>query len=305
MSHAQRIELLPVCIIGKDTLNENEIFGEVTDLTISSNYIYVLDNKFSRVQKYDKSGKYLSSVGKKGEGPGEFGTDLRSISTDEKGNIIVGGMRKIYIFEESGSFMRSFTVDFQMNDLCVDREDKILALGYKKDKIIHAYNQEGKYLFSFGEPFEAPLNFYKYKHFPVVKMPFKIFCTGSGKVYFVNPYKFEIYIYKNYDFDKKIEHHSNFFRPSWLLEHRGGFSLMCMSYAIFEQNDLLYVSLFDGEKGKSELILFRNDKFSTSLKLDDFPVEIDSEGYLYSINNSETPHITKSIIKLASHDLGP
>lgn len=296
-------EITPVLRIGMDAVNENEIIGVITDMTISSNRIYVLDNKFSRIQKYDTSGKYLGSIGKRGEGPGEFGTDLKSIVADEEGNLIVGGMRKIYIFEKNGEYIHSFHVNFQMNDLCVDREGNILVLGYYKDKIIHAYNQEGHYLFSFGEPFEASSEFRKYKHHPVVKVPLKIFCTKSNRVCLINPYQYEIHIYQNHQLDGKIKHRSDFFKTAWLMERQSGFIIMSMGYAIFENNDELYVSLF--EKEKTELNIYRNHELISSLIIDGRPMTMCPEGYIYSIDNSETPHIVKSVIKLTSHDHHP
>jgi hypothetical protein len=185
-----------------------------------------------------------------------------------------------------------------MNDLCIDSEGKILAIGYKKDRIIQIYDQQGKYVFSFGEPFAPPSKFDKYKNHPLLKLPFGISYTGSGSVCFINPYKFEIYIYENCHLNKKISYHSRFFRSPKLLEFPHGFSILYTSYAIFERNGLLYVSLFDGEKAKSELLLFRNDKYFTSIELDGFPVAIDSEGCLYSINFSPYDYITKSQIKI-------
>jgi len=299
-SHTQKIELLPIFTIGKDTLNENEIFGYIEDLAIDSENIYILDSKMWRVQIYGKDGKYKSSIGKKGVGPGEFGYYLSCISLDKKGNIIVGEFRRIHIFDKFGNFIRSFTVDFQFNDLCVDSEDRILILGYKKNKILHAYNIDGKYLFSFGEPLEPPSKF-AYKEHPLVKIPAKVSYTKSGRVCFINPYKFEIYIYKNYLLEKKTAL-SNSYKPcKMLLFDRGyakGFSLSCTYYSIFESKSLFFISL--ASEGKNELMVLKNDKILKTLKLKDFPIEMDSEGYLYSINNSDIPYITKYSLKVSS-----
>jgi len=301
-SYAQEIKLLPVLTIGKDSSNEQEIIGNITDLALDSNFIYILDGKITRVQKYSKTGEFVASIGKIGQGPGEFENDLRSIATDGKGHVIVGGTRKIYIFDESGQFLNSFPVDFQMRHLDVDREGKILAVGYKKDRIIQVYDQQGNYISSFGEPFEAPSKFSKYKNFHAAKLPFRACCPESGRVCFINPYKFEIYVYKDGQLEKKIEPPSDYFKPRQLIEFAHGFATMSMDYAIFEHRDLLYVSLFDGEKGKSELILVKGNKPVTKLKLDHFPVAMDDDGYLYSIVRSDVPYVAKYLVKLSAKE---
>jgi len=75
-----------------------------------------------------------------------------------------------------------------------------------------------------------------------------------------------------------------------------------MDYAIFEQGDLLDVSLFDGAKGKSELILVKGNKPVTKLTLDHFPVAMDDDGYLYSIVRSDAPYVAKYQVKLSAKE---
>jgi hypothetical protein len=88
-----------------------------------------------------------------------------------------------------------------------------------------------------------------------------------------------------------------------LIEFAHGFAIMSMDYAIFEHGDLLYVSLLDGEKGKSQLILISGSKPLTELELDHFPVAMDTDGYLYSIVRSDAPYVAKYLVKLSSTGL--
>lgn len=294
---------MPVLKIGEDGANENEVLGEITDVAIGSSQIYILDSKFFRVQIYDKSkGNYYGSFGKKGMGPGEFNSDIRSIKLDQEENVVIGGVRKIYIFDRHGKYLNSFFVDFQMNDLCVDKKGIIFALGYKNGKIIHAYNQEGKYLFSFGEPFEVPSNFSRYKHIPVFKLALKIFYTNNDNICVLNPYKYEVFIYKNQKLLKKFKQHSAFFKEAKSLEFHSGAALMIMGNAIFEYKKYLFVSLFDIDK--AELDIFENNNFYGSIILNEYPLTIDSDGYLYLKSDSENPHIIKAIIKPISRAAG-
>ena len=62
-SYAQEIKLSPVMTIGKDGSKEQEIIGNITDLALDSNFIYILDGKITRVQKYSKTGEFQRSIG--------------------------------------------------------------------------------------------------------------------------------------------------------------------------------------------------------------------------------------------------
>jgi hypothetical protein len=59
-------------IIGRED-DENYMFYRVKNIEVDNQgNIYVLDAGSHRVQKYDKDGNYLLTIGKRGQGPGEF-----------------------------------------------------------------------------------------------------------------------------------------------------------------------------------------------------------------------------------------
>ena len=60
--------------IGGETDNEKELFGVVWRIaTDDSGQVYVLDRQLSEVRVFDRDhGRYLRTVGREGEGPGEF-----------------------------------------------------------------------------------------------------------------------------------------------------------------------------------------------------------------------------------------
>lgn len=58
--------------IGKES-NENYLFYKIRDVQVDlSENIYVSDMNNYRIQKIDKNGKYLQTIGRWGQGPGEF-----------------------------------------------------------------------------------------------------------------------------------------------------------------------------------------------------------------------------------------
>ena len=59
--------------LGGDTDDEDEFFGVIVRITSDSQgNIFLLDSQLSEVKIYTPEGEYLNSIGREGEGPGEF-----------------------------------------------------------------------------------------------------------------------------------------------------------------------------------------------------------------------------------------
>lgn len=113
--------------------DENYMFNGVTDVaTDSQGNIYVLDRGNFRIQKFDHNGQYLQTIGKKGQGPGEFERPAR-LFLDTQDNIYVtdGGPRiegrMIKIFNNRGEFVQVVRLENPISDFYVDSEGNILA----------------------------------------------------------------------------------------------------------------------------------------------------------------------------------
>ena len=87
--------------------DENYLFYKVRDIQVGKNgNIHVLDSGNHRVQCFDKNGNYLLTIGRKGEGPGEFNNPFKLQIDDETGNIYINdGFRKIKIFDKEGNYI--------------------------------------------------------------------------------------------------------------------------------------------------------------------------------------------------------
>ena len=74
--------------------------------------IYVLDMRQKRVQVFDRSGHYVRSIGKAGEGPGEL-SQPGILRLDDDGNLLVYDyqLRRVSWFDRSGRFLRSVSLD--------------------------------------------------------------------------------------------------------------------------------------------------------------------------------------------------
>jgi len=72
-----------------DTEDENVAFHYPTDIAVDKEgNIYVLDSGNTRIQKFGPDGKYLATIGRKGQGPGEF-ISPSGLDIDEDGNLVV------------------------------------------------------------------------------------------------------------------------------------------------------------------------------------------------------------------------
>jgi hypothetical protein len=74
--------------------------------------ILILDSGNYQVKKFDESGRYLSSFGKKGNGPGEFlGATRLDVCPD--GEVLINDLaiRVVNIFDSRGRFVRRFSIE--------------------------------------------------------------------------------------------------------------------------------------------------------------------------------------------------
>lgn len=74
----------------------------------SEGNILVLDSGNYRIQKYDKNGKYLQTIGRQGQGPGEFERPfILYLDADDNIYVYDMGRRNIQKFEKNGNFISS------------------------------------------------------------------------------------------------------------------------------------------------------------------------------------------------------
>lgn len=94
--------------IGKES-NENYLFNKIQDVQVDlSGNIYVSDMNNFRIQKFDKNGKYLQTIGRWGQGPGEFEQPTIIRIDNMSGNFFVKDY--VYFIEQfkgNGDFIRS------------------------------------------------------------------------------------------------------------------------------------------------------------------------------------------------------
>jgi len=63
--------------IGDSEESEDYMFSDISHITVDSDgRIYILDRRESHVKLFDQNGKYIRTIGRKGQGPGEFNNPI-------------------------------------------------------------------------------------------------------------------------------------------------------------------------------------------------------------------------------------
>jgi len=152
-----KLELEEDLSIGKED-DENYMFYRVRDIALDSNdNIYIVDSGNSRIQKFDSKGQFLQTIGRKGQGPGEFERPRR-LSIDSQNNIYVEDREQIKIHDSNGKFRKNISINGSVSEFAVDSEGNIFTnvrlfsreeLKYRRMFI--KVNPEGKVLTKFIE----------------------------------------------------------------------------------------------------------------------------------------------------------
>lgn len=75
MKSPRRVQLEELWRIGGDSDDENEFFGVLVQLLVDgAGNVYLLDQMLNEVKIFSPEGEYLRTIGREGEGPGEFRT---------------------------------------------------------------------------------------------------------------------------------------------------------------------------------------------------------------------------------------
>ena len=117
--------------------DENSLFYEIVDIALDSqDNIYVLEFKNNRIQKFNKDGKYLQTIGRKGQGPGELQSPFQ-ILLDSKDNIYINDDRKIKCFDKEGNFFKEIILKNRIIDFLLNSKANFLIRTNKASESGH------------------------------------------------------------------------------------------------------------------------------------------------------------------------
>lgn len=154
---------LIMTIGGLNVTDENQIFNEPDEVALDNEgCLYVMDQGDRRIQKFGPDGHYLATIGRQGQGPGEFQL-LSSFDIDAQGFIYVNARLKCKILNPKGRELKSFSLPRSTlnGDIHILASGRIAIGGWIKSpwtkekaanlKLIQIFDREGKLQKEFGE----------------------------------------------------------------------------------------------------------------------------------------------------------
>jgi len=159
------VKLELVRTIGGLDAEVNLSFNNPNDIVQDSvGNLYILDTDNNRIQKLDSEGKFIKTIGRKGQGPGEFQA-AHSMDIDNEDNLFVFDMRsrRIEVLSSEGKPLRTTKFRaFSGGQIRLLKPGLIVrggSLDYgivmgrvkKLPKLLEVVDQNGKAKFAFGE----------------------------------------------------------------------------------------------------------------------------------------------------------
>jgi 6-bladed beta-propeller len=126
--------------IGVKEGDEKYMFGsDIVFNTDDEGNFYVTDWDKKAILKYDPSGKYVRTIGRQGQGPGEF-QNLSVVRFDRDGALYVTDLsaQRISFFDKDGTYLRQIPIPDVFEDLYVAAKG-----GYVSSRTIPAENEGG------------------------------------------------------------------------------------------------------------------------------------------------------------------
>lgn len=144
------LELKEDLSIGRED-DDDYLFYQPRNISVDDQRnIYILERGNHRIQKFDKDGQFLQTIGKDGQGPGEFERPY-SLFLDKNNNIYVSDRGKIHFFNPTGGFVKTIPLSDQISNFFVSSEGNIFGLMTQRSErerteLIVKMDSEGKTL---------------------------------------------------------------------------------------------------------------------------------------------------------------
>ena len=277
--------------IGVEDGDEDLMFGSIirVDLDGQGN-IYILDYKFRKIVVCSPDGRHLRTIAvPAGQGPQEA-TNLGGIAVAPSGTLFINDMRKIIVYGPDGRFVRSFLTDFMISSIGCPGTEDLVAIGPNSGKILHVFDRTGRLLASFGDTFSPPADLEPMKDMPMIGAPILFNCAKDGRVFVLNPHKYEVSVFKDRRLETVLAGKSERFKPS----QKMGRAFISTAAHIVQSGGLVFVSFRDPDpKALKTADIFEAGKTIGSIGLPGTPHVADLQGRIYFAEEDDFPKVVR------------
>ena len=106
-----KVRFIPELTIDETFLPENTFFESAFNIKCDKDgYVYICDYKANNIKIFDSSGRFIKTIGKEGQGPGEFNRPYDIAVTDERLIIWDIGNRRLDALTKDGEFIKSMPI---------------------------------------------------------------------------------------------------------------------------------------------------------------------------------------------------
>jgi hypothetical protein len=285
------VTLKPDLTIGVEDGDENLMFGEIIRIDIDGKgNIYLLDYKFRKIAVFDRDGKLLRTIAvPEGQGPREA-TNPNGIAVTPAGTLFVNDMRKVIVYGPDGQYIRTFLVDFTISSIGCAGTEELVAIGPNGGKILHVFDQTGELLASFGETFTPPAEYEPIKEMLMCGAPLLFNCTKDGRIFVLNPHKYEISVFKDRKLERVLEGRNEIFKP---FQKMGRGFVSTAAHIVPSREFVLVCFRNPDPKAKKTADVFQAGKQIGSIDFHGTPHMADSQGRIYVAEEEGFPKVVR------------
>jgi hypothetical protein len=189
-----------------ETTNES-ILGEITQMEVFENYIYILDKRGISLKKFDLTGKYIQDIGRVGLGSGEYiAVSVFYINPDFKTINIYDPMKESMLsYDFSGKHIKTTKLDVLeftfVSRLSVLDNNEIFCFSHTnwqsncEFSILNEKNYRGKCIYQYPVKSDKQISFHITNH------PYTV---RNGEIHYVLMFSDTVYSYSNGEISKLL-----------------------------------------------------------------------------------------------------
>lgn len=226
-----------------DDADNPYFFGSVLNICANSRYIYVSDWKMYSIKIFDHNFNLVNKIGRKGNGPGEFGQIFAGMTCNED-KIFLITINRLYTFSAGGEFESEATLKFFPRNVYATRN----GLLFKRDnskKVFAFADTKGSVKESFLEA-----DVIVSEECGRLTAPPNAFLTSSGNLFLMDSrhYKIELLNLLNREKIFSISRDVDFQGIHCTKNGEGSVSIEGGIGSMFEGDDSFYYFYYDTQK---------------------------------------------------------